>query len=894
MRLTRLKLRNFLSHRETEVEFPETGITLISGENAMGKSSLFDALRFALFGKSFQRAGDLVTRGEKSLGVEAEFTHRGHKYRVIREYAATKKELKPTKAELWKDDRPAAAGGISDLNPLIVRELGMNHEMFRYSVMAVQGEIMGVLGLSPSDRRVVFERMFGYHHLQLVAEAASSLASEKEKELGLILKTTGRASPEELERDIEERKNALAEKVGLLSGVIADKKNLLAEEESLSREARELETQESELNEQEKERAALEREIRVMEDEIDRLEEQKLENEEKLRNLPHLKETLKTLEGELAELFALRAEAEVLTAVEKKGVEATETAKRLDEARGYEKALRELLPAHERFKRLKEEEEALMAEIENLNVRLGANEELRKTLSVKQKEKEQLEQRLGAFSGITESRERIRSRIEEKEVAAKGVEAERGGAEGRIKGLQKDIKELKGLGDTCPLCKQKLTPEHKSDVLRQLEEELAEAKRQAEELYGRSRAIAEELSALKKLEKSAEEKEKIEDLLSRCLAEMGETQKRLDEAPEIGEKHKALKKNLEMVRDELRGLEPAERKFSLAAEFIARNPPERLGAALADIQREMEDLKGKRRFPGMGLDEVKSRIKELSETERRYGKLDAEIKNLERLGLEVEKQARLLEEKRATLAEKGARLNSLVGLETKRAMLEERKKSHSDARENLRARKEALSEKEINLRRDIQAIESEMSSLSSSLESIKRTGEKMAVFAEIKDKLLSPQGIEREFMTTMRRLEDNLNACFQDFSFSDLQAVRLDEDLVPVKVDEMGREMERLSGGEQVAMGIAMRFAIARALLGGESESLFLDEPTHNLDFERISSLQNLLAEFKMHSTAPQVVIITHDEDMKVIADTVIEVVKEGGISRVLSGGELSQSKLIG
>jgi len=80
-----------------------------------------------------------------------------------------------------------------------------------------------------------------------------------------------------------------------------------------------------------------------------------------------------------------------------------------------------------------------------------------------------------------------------------------------------------------------------------------------------------------------------------------------------------------------------------------------------------------------------------------------------------------------------------------------------------------------------------------------------------------------------------------------------------------------------------MRFAIARALLGTESESLFLDEPTHNLDSERISSLQDLLVQFKLHPAAPQVVIITHDEDMKVVSDTVIGVVKEDGVSRILN-----------
>lgn len=881
MKLTRLHLKNFLSHRETEVKFPKTGITLISGENGMGKSSLFDALQFALFGNSFQKAKSLVTRGKKSIGVEAEFTHRDHEYRVIREYVATEKDFRSTKTEMWKDGALASVGKTKDLNFFIVKELGINHEMFKYSVMAVQGEIMGVLGISASDRRAVFERMFRYHQLRLVAEAAKSLASDEEKVISLTLKTTGHATPEELERDIEARKKAMGEKEALLSGVLSEKKGLMADEDKLAREGRELDAEERELNELEKERTALEREILVIGKEIDRLEGQQKENKEKIKEIPSLMESLRSLEGALSELSAMRAEADILATLEKESVKLSEISKRLEETREYEKTLKKLLPYHEKFTYLRQEEEAVRAEIESLKVRLGATEELQKNLLRKQKEKEDLEQKIAALPEIKESREKILARIDEIESEAMKTESDNGALKGQIKNLERTIAEIEGLGETCPLCKQRLTPEHKADVLKQLRQELAEVKKQAELFSERSNAITKEAAALKKLAKDTEEKEHLEKLLSGCMAEISEARKRLEENAGISEKHEALGKSLEDLRAEIKNLEQAEKEFTAAGDFVARNPPEPLEFAMAEAQQEIEVLAGNRRFPKIGAGEIRDRIKELSPAEREYGKLDAEIKNLEKLALEVEKQELLLAEKRAGLAEKKTRFESLAGTEARRASLEERKKSHREAMERLQAKKESLNAKEINLRRDIQVIENELNGLNSSLETTRKKLGNLAILSKISKKLLSPEGIEREFLNTLLRLEDNLNAYFQEFSFSDLQRVRLDENMVPVKVDEIGEQMERLSGGEQVAMGIAMRFAIARALLDTESESLFLDEPTHNLDSDRILSLQDILVQFKLHQTAPQVVIITHDDDMKVIADTVIEVVKEGGVSKI-------------
>jgi exonuclease SbcC len=96
-----------------------------------------------------------------------------------------------------------------------------------------------------------------------------------------------------------------------------------------------------------------------------------------------------------------------------------------------------------------------------------------------------------------------------------------------------------------------------------------------------------------------------------------------------------------------------------------------------------------------------------------------------------------------------------------------------------------------------------------------------------------------------------------------------------IKVYEKGREVkievytgagpvesEVLSGGEKVAVAIALRLAMAR-LAGGFADFMILDEPTVFLDEERRSSLINIVSSFSGGSgPIRQLIIITHDREV--------------------------------
>src|SRR5436853_5783354 len=84
----RVKLQGFLSYKdEQEIQFRNAPLWMLSGVNGSGKSSIFDAVTYALFGHhrggSIQ-AAELVNKDSTTLAVEFDFTIEGQPFRIKR------------------------------------------------------------------------------------------------------------------------------------------------------------------------------------------------------------------------------------------------------------------------------------------------------------------------------------------------------------------------------------------------------------------------------------------------------------------------------------------------------------------------------------------------------------------------------------------------------------------------------------------------------------------------------------------------------------------------------------------------------------------------------------------------------------------------------------------
>lgn len=105
----RLQLTGFLSYREpVELDFTSFDLACISGSNGAGKSSLLDAITWALFGQARRRDDALINshRDVKAAQVVYDFIYESNFYRVQR----AKPRDKGTLLELFVRDEHAADG----------------------------------------------------------------------------------------------------------------------------------------------------------------------------------------------------------------------------------------------------------------------------------------------------------------------------------------------------------------------------------------------------------------------------------------------------------------------------------------------------------------------------------------------------------------------------------------------------------------------------------------------------------------------------------------------------------------------------------------------------------------------------------------------------------------
>ncbi|MEM3927705.1 MAG: AAA family ATPase, partial [Archaeoglobaceae archaeon] len=81
MILRKVKLKNFISHAESELEF-NLGVTVLVGPNGAGKTSILDAIVFGLFGERVRgdKVEDLIRRGCSSAEIEVEFEQDAKNY----------------------------------------------------------------------------------------------------------------------------------------------------------------------------------------------------------------------------------------------------------------------------------------------------------------------------------------------------------------------------------------------------------------------------------------------------------------------------------------------------------------------------------------------------------------------------------------------------------------------------------------------------------------------------------------------------------------------------------------------------------------------------------------------------------------------------------------------
>ena len=152
-----LRWKNFLStgNTFTEIKLDKAKSTLVVGENGAGKSTMLDALSFALYGKPFRKINKpqlMNTINQKGLEVQVEFRVGKKNYMIIR-------GVKPNKFEIYENDKIVNQdAAVRDYQEVLEKNiLKLNHKSFSQIVVLGSSTFVPFMQLPSMHRREVIE-----------------------------------------------------------------------------------------------------------------------------------------------------------------------------------------------------------------------------------------------------------------------------------------------------------------------------------------------------------------------------------------------------------------------------------------------------------------------------------------------------------------------------------------------------------------------------------------------------------------------------------------------------------------------------------------------------------------------------------------------------------------
>jgi len=209
--------------RRTHIDFTklgEGGVFLITGDTGAGKTTVFDAMSFALYGeasggsarrKARSFRSDYAASDQKTV-VIYKFVHKERTYTVERTPEYERPKLRgdgftkePASAVLRCEETGELLSRIDEVNDRIVEIIGLTQKQFAGTVMIAQGDFLKIINATSDERKVLFQQLFKTGIFEEIREKLkerkTSLDGENERLLEIIKTAAAKIKTEALAED---------------------------------------------------------------------------------------------------------------------------------------------------------------------------------------------------------------------------------------------------------------------------------------------------------------------------------------------------------------------------------------------------------------------------------------------------------------------------------------------------------------------------------------------------------------------------------------------------------------------------------------------------------------------------------------------------------------------
>ncbi len=921
MIFTRLELKNFKSHAHTILDF-NPGISLIVGENGAGKSTIFEAISFALFKVYTTKTINDLVRSNKNTGdkiemmVNLSFISNGREYKVERKVTVNKSSSKSTSDlyELNNDQYEIIASGNKQVDNEIEIILSMDSSTFLNAIHIRQGEIADLIDKTPATRKKLIGKLLKLEELEKAYDNLPRI-SEDYKTRKAVLED--RIKPEselnfELKRAKEEH------------FTLNEKNKTLKEDYEVLKKDIELKNKEKEeLDKQKSEFEALNLKLKHENESLDGLNKLKEDLSKKYDEILRNENEMNLLKPFSEKLPIYKEFKESFINLNKFKEDEKNKKEIIAQIEGYKSTIETEKNNHDKYVSLEGEIKALVNKKVELSAELKRINELELEKNTLTRDIEQYTQDLDNFyndssSVLSEFEEKIepiktnddlnnleslveslrtglRNELDDINEELDQLNKESISLQQEIKSLDEPLSDIKKVENKCPVCQSDISEDKKNELINMYEGTISDNSKKINQnneivtKLNKDKSLKEtNLLKLDSIKTKVYQNKHIVGDLDKFSKSLETVNGKINELQGKKEELAQLDNIIETKNNEFKELESHNNKY-LEASTLLKSAPEE-----SKIKDEIYTISGNIRVEEDKLKEfiasdsqlsleiseekLNELINQLSEKDTKYHILLGSIKGKSEYEEKIKANGKDIESKENELNEiKKSIESSSYNEETYRNIAFYIDRLNNKFNEY--SKEIAVSDNNLKLYENtIKEIEDLIEINRKNKEEYIAVNEYYSLLEELRV-LYSKDGIQKDLRSQSRPLiQKYTREFFEKFNFNYSDLILDDEYNISIYGPEGEANIEMVSGGEKIAIALALRLGITQAMSKGNIETILLDEPTIHLDsFRR----QELITVLRSMSVIPQMLIVTHDSELENAADTLIRVTKEDGISKV-------------